>query len=176
MKRAMSRDSENVRSHPIKPVTASACACREPDALDPLLERSLCVWSASGSSTSSACVLRTLLSLTEPDLECLPCGHQPLRLTVKVMAGASELSALGQFANDRIKLEKGILRDVLSGKISSSRPSPPFLETRGFKYHLLVTEDVVNSWIWFGMPQQLPTPHTLRTADTTLMKLQNRWR
>ena len=27
MKRAMSRDSENVRSHPIEPVTASACAC-----------------------------------------------------------------------------------------------------------------------------------------------------
>ena len=41
MKRAMSCDSENVHSHPIKPVTVFACACREPDALDQLLDISL---------------------------------------------------------------------------------------------------------------------------------------
>ena len=43
-KRTMSRDSENARSHPIKPVTRSACASREPDAIDDLLERSLSHW------------------------------------------------------------------------------------------------------------------------------------
>ena len=41
MKRTMSRDSENARSHPIKPVTTSACACQELDAIDDLFERSL---------------------------------------------------------------------------------------------------------------------------------------
>ena len=40
----MSRDSENVRSHPIKSVTKTACAIRELDAADRLPERSLLHW------------------------------------------------------------------------------------------------------------------------------------
>ena len=39
LKSEMSRDSENVRSHPIKSVTTSVCATREPDAIDLLFER-----------------------------------------------------------------------------------------------------------------------------------------
>ena len=131
MKRAISRDSENARSHSIKLVTASACACREPDALDQLLKRSLCAWSASRTSTSTACVLWTVLTYPELDPERLLC----LRLLVKAMAGATELSTLGQFANNRIKLGKGILRDVLLGKISS-RPPPPFQDTLDLKYQV----------------------------------------
>ena len=57
MERTMSRDSKNAGSHPIKPVTTSACACREPDALDVLRGRSLLHWHLAKSSTSSSCSL-----------------------------------------------------------------------------------------------------------------------
>ena len=44
LKSEMSRDSENVRSHPIKSVTTSVCATRELDAIDRSFERSLLHW------------------------------------------------------------------------------------------------------------------------------------
>ena len=47
----MSRDSENVRSHPIKPVTTTACAARGLDAIDLLFERSLLHWYFSRSTS-----------------------------------------------------------------------------------------------------------------------------
>ena len=50
--REMSRDSENVRSHPIKLVTTSACAIREPDAIDLSFERSLLHWYFSRLTSS----------------------------------------------------------------------------------------------------------------------------
>ena len=63
----MSRDSENVRSHPIKLVTTNACAIRGPDAIDLLFERSLLHWYFSRStspltrSSWSSAFLRHLL-------------------------------------------------------------------------------------------------------------------
>ena len=41
LKAEMSRDSENIRSHPIKSVATSVCATRELDAIDHSFERSL---------------------------------------------------------------------------------------------------------------------------------------
>ena len=47
LKSEMSRDSENVRSHPIKSVAISVCATRELDAIDLSFERSLLHWCLS---------------------------------------------------------------------------------------------------------------------------------
>ena len=70
MKRTMSRDSENARSHPIKPVTTSACACQELDAIDDLFERSLLHWHFSRFPISSSCSLRSSTQLhSESDPE-----------------------------------------------------------------------------------------------------------
>ena len=57
MKRTMSRDSDDARSHPIKPVTTSACACQEPDATDNLFECSLLHWCFARLSLPSSCSL-----------------------------------------------------------------------------------------------------------------------
>ena len=101
MKRTMSRDSETARSHPIKPVTTFACACREPDALDVLLERSLLHWHFARSSTSSTCSLHFSALLhfeSEPDQ--LPSGLRPLLLlkVTRKMSGSDDLKSLGQFS------------------------------------------------------------------------------
>ena len=47
LKAEMSRDSENVRSHPIKSVATSVCATRELDAIDHSFEQSLLHWCLS---------------------------------------------------------------------------------------------------------------------------------
>ena len=44
LKAEMSRDSENVRSHPIKSVATSVCATQELDAIDHSFEQSLLHW------------------------------------------------------------------------------------------------------------------------------------
>ena len=115
MKRTMSRASENARSHPIKPVTASACACQEPDAIDDLLERSLLHWHFARFPISSSCSLRSsalLHSESEPDQ--LLCGLRPLLLltATRKMSGGDDLKSLGQFSTNRIVIAKRILDDV----------------------------------------------------------------
>ena len=53
LKAEMSRDSENVRSHPIKSVATSVCATRELDAIDHSFERSLLHWCLSRLTSTS---------------------------------------------------------------------------------------------------------------------------
>ncbi len=53
LKADMSRDSENVRSHPIKSVATSVCATRELDAIDHSFEQSLLHWCLSRLTSAS---------------------------------------------------------------------------------------------------------------------------
>ena len=152
MKKTMSRDAENARSHPIKPVTSSACACREPDALDDLLERSLLHWHFVRSSISSTCSKQTSVLRIESDPDQLSCGLRP-SLLLKVtrrMSGSNDLNSLGQLSQKRIEIAKRILDDVVAKEITA-KPPQPFQDTRGRQFHLLLTEDVANQWIRFGM-------------------------
>ena len=172
-KSEMSRDSENVRSHPIKSVTTSACAIREPDAIDVSFERSLLHWYFSrliSSLIHSSCHSSfscLLLSGFDSDLlirdhrsvqlltliEVLSLGHRSVQLTsLKVkMAESDDLKTLGQFSTKRITIAQQVLRESSEGKISA-RPPPPFKDTRGSNSHQLSTVDIANEWIRFGMP------------------------
>ena len=169
----MSRDSENVRSHPIKPVTRTACAIRELDAADCLHERSLLHWYFSRSTSSSShcdwflvfigrlhsgfnnniafCGLRpiALLELFESLSTC----HfaKETELTAIKMADGAELKDLGRFSNKRIVIAQNILRDLAEGKITA-RPPPPFRDTRYPAKGALISDDDAHAWIRFGMP------------------------
>jgi hypothetical protein len=168
LKSEMSRDSENVRSHPFKPVTTSACAIREPDAIDISFERSLLHWcfsrlTSSLHSTFSCQLLSELdsdllirdhrsvqlLTLIEP----LSLGHRPVQLSSveSKMAESDDLKSLGQFSNKRITIAQKVLQESSEGVITA-RPPPPFRDTRGGNSHLLSSEEVANQWIRFGMP------------------------
>ena len=171
----MSRDSENVRSHPIKPVTMtrSACAIRELDAADCLPERSLLHWYFSRSTSStSRCdwFLAFLWRLHSGFNEnFVSRGQRPVYLLelfeslsvchflraigpVKdTMADGVELKSLGQFSNRRITIAQSILKDLAAGKITA-QPPPPFRDTRYGGHRLLSSEDDTNQWIRFGMP------------------------
>ena len=169
----MSHDSENVRSHPIKLVTTSACAIRGLDAIDHLLERSLLHWHflRSTSSTSrcewfltfpwrlhsgfnnnfvfrdhrSVRLLELLESLSHC---CLPGTVKPFKST---MTDSVDLKSLGQFSNKRITIAQRILKESSEGTITA-RPPPPFRDTRTGGSRYLLSEDVANQWIRFGMP------------------------
>ena len=169
----MSRDSENVRSHPIKLVTTNACAIRGPDAIDLLFERSLLHWYFSRStspltrSSWSSAFLRHLLPGFNDNLlfrdqrsvqlleligalsHCyLSIQTEPLKIT---MTENVDLKSIGQFSNKRITIAQRILKETHE-KVITARPPPPFRDTRNTGPRLLSSEDTVNQWIRFGMP------------------------
>ena len=169
----MSRDSENVRSHPIKLVTATACAVRGPDAIDLSFERSLLHWYLSRStspltrSSWSSTFLWHLLSGFNDNLlfrdqrsvqlleligalsHCHLSVHtEPLKIT---MTEGVDLKSLGQFSSKRITIAQTILKETYE-KVITARTPPPFRDTRDAGPRLLSSEDVVNQWIRFGMP------------------------
>ena len=172
-KSEMSRDSENVRSHPIKSVTTSACAIREPDAIDVAFERSVLHWYFprlisslihSSCFPSFSCLLlsgfdsdllirglRSVQLLTL--LEVLSLGLRSVQLTpLKViMAGHDDLRTLGQFNAGRITIAKQVLKDSAENRITA-RPPPQFKDTRNSNYRNILTKDIANEWIRFGMP------------------------
>ena len=169
----MSRDSENVRSHPIKLVTTNACATRGPDAIDLLFERSLLHWYLSRStspltrSSWSSAFLWHLLSgfndnllfrdqrsvqllelIGTLSLCYLSIQTEPLKIT---MTESVDLKSIGQFSNKRITIAQRILKETHE-KVITARPPPPFRDTRNTGPRLLSSEDTVNQWIRFGMP------------------------
>ena len=173
LKAEMSRDSENVRSHPIKSVATSVCATRELDAIDHSFERSLlhgCLsrltsisvlssWHLSfscqpRSEFDSDWLLRVLRSVQLfPLLELLSRDLRSVRLTSvqSEMAETNDLNSLGQFSSNRITIAQRMLKRASEGTIAAKAP-PPFRDTRGANYRLLSDEDTANQWIRFGMP------------------------
>ena len=168
-----SRDSENVRSHPIKLVTATACAVRGPDAIDLSFERSLLHWYLSRStspltrSSWSSTFLWHLLSGFNDNLlfrdqrsvqlleligalshRYLSIQTEPSKIT---MTEGVDLKSLGQFSSKRITIAQTILKETYE-KVITARTPPPFRDTRDAGPRLLSSEDVVNQWIRFGMP------------------------
>ena len=137
LKSEMSRDSENVRSHPIKSVATSVCATRELDAIDLSFERSLLHWCFSRLTSalvhsswhpSFSCqllsefdsdwllrVLRSVQLLTL--IELLPRVRRSVQLpsVQSNMAETNDLNSLGQFSSKRITVAhaesaEGIIR------------------------------------------------------------------
>ena len=173
LKSEMSRDSENVRSHPIKSVTTSVCATREPDAIDLLFKRSLLHWClsrltstlvhSSWHSTFSCQLLSEFDSdwlLRDPRsvqlltlIELLLRGQRSVQLlsVQSKMAESDDLNSLGQFSNKRIAIAQRVLKGSSDGTIVA-KPPPPFQDTRGSNYRRLSTEEIANQWIRFGMP------------------------
>ena len=173
LKAEMSRDSENVRSHPIKSVATSVCATRELDAIDHSFERSLLHWCLSRLTSASvlsswhlsfSCqplsefdsdwLLRVLRSVhLFPLLELLSRDLRSVRLTSvqSEMAETNDLNSLGQFSSNRITIAQRVLKRASEGTIAAKAP-PPFRDTRGANYRLLSDEDTANQWIRFGMP------------------------
>ena len=169
----MSRDSENVRSHPIKSVTKTACAIRELDAADRLPERSLLHWYFSRSTASSSrCdwfltflwrlhsgfnkdfVYRGLRPVLQLELfESLSSCHfaKRLELTADTMADGNELRTLGQFSAKRIAIALKVLKDLNAGSITA-QPPPPFRDSRYSGSQALARDEDASSWIQFGMP------------------------
>ena len=119
LKAEMSRDSENVRSHPIKSVATSVCATRELDAIDHSFEQSLLHWCLSRlistsvlsswhlsfscrplSEFDSDWLLRVLRSVQLFSLiELLSRDLRSVRLTSvqSEMAETNDMNSLGQF-------------------------------------------------------------------------------
>ena len=173
LKAEMSRDSENVRSHPIKSVATSVCATRELDAIDHSFEQSLLHWCLSRSTSASvlsswhlsfSCqplsefdsdwLLRVLRSVQLfPLLELLSRDLRSVRLTSvqSEMAETNDMNSLGQFSSNRITIAQRVLKGSSEGTIAAKAP-PPFRDTRGANYRLLSSEDIANQWIRFGMP------------------------
>ena len=169
----VSRDSENVRSHPIKLVTATACVVRGPDSIDLSFERSLLHWYFSRStspltrSSWSSASLWHLLSGFNDNLlfrdqrsvhlleligalsHCyLSTSNEPLRIT---MTEGVDLKSLGQFSSKRITIAQTILKETYE-KVITAKVPPPFRDTRDAGPQLLASEDTGNQWIRFGMP------------------------
>ena len=173
LKAEMSRDSENVRSHPIKSVATSVCATRELDAIDHSFEQSLLHWCLSRLTSASvlsswhlsfSCqplsefdsdwLLRVLRSVQLfPLLELLSRDLRSVRLTSvqSEMAETNDMNSLGQFSSNRITIAQRVLKGSSEGTIAAKAP-PPFRDTRGANYRLLSSEDIANQWIRFGMP------------------------
>ena len=169
----MSRDSENVRSHPIKSVATSVCATRELDAIDLSFERSLLHWCLSRltstlvlsswhlsfscqplSEFDSDWLLRVQRSVQLfPLIELLPRVQRSVQLpsVQSEMAETNDLNSLGQFSNSRITIAQRVLKGSSEGTILAKSP-PPFRDTRGSNFRLLSSEDIANQWIRFGMP------------------------
>ena len=173
LKAEMSRDSENVRSHPIKSVATSVCATQELDAIDHSFEQSLLHWCLSRLTSASvlsswhlsfSCqplsefdsdwLIRVLRSVQLfPLLELLSRDLRSVRLTSvqSEMAETNDMNSLGQFSSNRITIAQRVLKGSSEGTIAAKAP-PPFRDTRGANYRLLSSEDIVNQWIRFGMP------------------------
>ena len=173
LKAEMSRDSENVRSHPIKSVATSVCATRELDAIDHSFEQSLLHWCLSRLTSTSvlsswhlsfSCqplsefdsdwLLRVLRSVQLfPLLELLSRDLRSVRLTSvqSEMAETNDMNSLGQFSSNRITIAQRVLKGSSEGTIAAKAP-PPFRDTRGANYRLLSSEDIANQWIRYGMP------------------------
>ena len=173
LKAEMSRDSENVRSHPIKSVATSVCATRELDASDHSFEQSLLHWCLSRlistsvlsswhlsfscrplSEFDSDWLLRVLRSVQLFSLiELLSRDLRSVRLTSvqSEMAEANDMNSLGQFSSNRITIAQRVLKGSSEGTIAAKAP-PPFRDTRGANHRLLSSEDIANQWIRFGMP------------------------
>ena len=173
LKSEMSRDSENVRSHPIKSVTTSVCATREPDAIDHSFERSLLHWCLSRltstlvhsswhssfscqllSEFNSDWLLRVQRSVQLLTLiELLPRVQRSVQLpsVQSKMAETNDLNSLGQFSSKRITIAQRVLKGS-SERTIVAKPPPPFQDTRGSNYRRLSTEDIANQWVRFGMP------------------------
>ena len=173
LKAEMSRDSENVRSHPIKSVATSVRATRELDAIDHSFEQSLLHWCLSRlistsvlsswhlsfscrplSEFDSDWLLRVLRSVQLFSLiELLSRDLRSVRLTSvqSEMAEANDMNSLGQFSSNRITIAQRVLKGSSEGTIAAKAP-PPFRDTRGANHRLLSSEDIANQWIRFGMP------------------------
>ena len=173
LKAEMSRDSENVRSHPIKSVATSVCATRELDAIDHSFEQSILHWCLSRSISTSvlsswhlsfSCrplsefdsdwLLRVLRSVQLFSLiELLSRDLRSVRLTSvqSEMAETNDMNSLGQFSSNRITIAQRVLKGSSEGTIAAKAP-PPFRDTRGANHRLLSSEDIANHWIRFGMP------------------------
>ena len=173
LKAEMSRDSENVRSHPIKSVATSVCATRELDAIDHSFEQSLLHWCLSRvistsvlsswhlsfscrplSEFDSDWLLRVLRSVQLFSLiELLSRDLRSVRLTSvqSEMAETNDMNSLGQFSSNRITIAQRVLKGSSEGTIAAKAP-PPFRDTRGANYRLLSSEDIANQWIRYGMP------------------------
>ena len=173
LKAEMSRDSENVRSHPIKSVATSVCATRELDAIDHSFEQSLLHWCLSRLTSASvlsswhlsfSCqplsefdfdwLLRVLRSVQLfPLFELLSRDLRSVRLTSvqSEMAETNDMNSLGQFSSNRITIAQRVLKGSSEGTIAAKAP-PPFRDTRGANYRLLSSEDIANQWIRYGMP------------------------
>ena len=173
LKAEMSRDSENVRSHPIKSVATSVCATRELDAIDHSFEQSLLHWCLSRlistsvlsswhlsfscrplSEFDSDWLLRVLRSVQLFSLiELLSRDLRSVRLTSvqSEMAETNDMNSLGQFSSNRITIAQRVLKGSSEGTIVAKAP-PPFRDTRGANHRLLSSEDIANQWIRFGMP------------------------
>ena len=138
----MSGVSENVRSHPIKLVTTTVCAIREPDAVDLSLEVFLLHWYFSRLTSSLSCStwsptsLWRLLSGFNDDLLlrdhrsehllelievlsncCLPTQIGPLKST---MTDGVDLKSLGQFSSKRITIAQTVLKESSEGVITTT--------------------------------------------------------
>ena len=173
LKAEMSRDSENVRSHPIKSVATSVCATRELDAIDLSFERSLLHWCFSRLTSTSvhsswhfsfSCrplsefdsdwLLRNLRFVQLfPLLELLLRDLRSVQLS-SVQSGMAEthdLNSVGQFSGSRITVALRVLKGLSEGTIAAKTPSP-FRDTRGSNFRLISDEDTANQWIRFGMP------------------------
>ena len=173
LKAEMSRDSENVRGHPIKSVATSVCATRELDAIDHSFEQSLLHWCLSRlistsvlsswhlsfscrplSEFDSDWLLRVLRSVQLFSLiELLSRDLRSVRLTSvqSEMAETNDMNSLGQFSSNRITIAQRVLKGLSEGTIAAKAP-PPFRDTRGANHRLLSSEDIANQWIRFGMP------------------------
>ena len=173
LKAEMSRDSENVRSHPIKSVATSVCATRELDAIDHSFEQSLLHWRLSRLISTSVLSSRHLsfscrpLSEFDSDwllrvlrsvqlfslIELLSRDLRSVRLTSvqSEMAEANDMNSSGQFSSNRITIAQRVLKGSSEGTIAAKAP-PPFRDTRGANHRLLSSEDIANQWIRFGMP------------------------
>ena len=154
-------------------MTTSACAIREPDAIDVSFERSLLHWCFSRLTSSlihsswHSSLSCQLLSEFDSDLlirdhrsvqlltliEVLSLGHRSVQLTSLrgKVAESDDLKTLGQFSSRRITIaQKGTARII--GWYDHSSTSTTIQDTRGANSHRLSTVDVANEWIRFGMP------------------------
>ena len=174
LKAEMSRDSENVRSHPIKSVATSVCAIRELDAIDFSFERSLLHWLLFeidinfGSFFVALFIFRVDCFLNSTPTGCYETygsynyfrcsnschetyGPCDLYSVQSRMAETHDLNSVGQFAGSRITVALRVLKGLSEGTIAAKTPSP-FRDTRGSNFRLISDEDTTNQWIRFGMP------------------------